>query len=543
MAGATASTYDYIVVGAGSAGCAIAARLCADPSVSVLLLEAGPRDRNVWLHIPVGYYRSITNPRYGWGYETEPQPGLNGRRVSWPRGKTLGGTSAINGLVYTRGQAQDFDHWRQLGNTGWSYDDVLPYFRRAEDQARGANAFHGAGGPLGVSDVFTDELCDAYVDAAVQAGIARNDDFNGATQEGVGYFQLTTRNGLRSSAAAAYLHPMRRLPNLEVLTEAHVSRVLFNGRRAVGVAYGRGGSSQEVRARAEIVLAGGAINSPQLLQLSGIGPARLLRQYGLPVVVDSPGVGERLQDHLQARFVYECSQPITVNDEVRSNARKLRAGLQWLVFRTGPLTIGAGHVGVFARTRPELETPDIQIHFIRFSADRPGGSLHEFSGFTVSVCGLRPQSRGSVHIASPDPAAKPVIQPNYLDTQGDRQTMIDGMLLARDIAAQPAFAPYVTREVYPGPDTRDEQQMLAYVRSVGTTIFHPTSTCAMGPDSNYAVDERLRVRGVARLRVADASVMPTVVSANTNATCIMIGEKAAAMMTEDARYGRVERAT
>ena len=481
MPGPVAKAYDYIIVGAGSAGCALAGRLSADPGVSVLLLEAGPRDRNIWLHIPVGYYRSITNPRYGWGYETEPQAQLNGRRVSWPRGKTLGGTSAINGLVYTRGQAQDFDHWRQLGNAGWSYDDVLPYFKRAEDQARGANDFHGAGGPLGVSDVFADELCDAYIDAAVQAGIARNDDFNGATQEGAGYFQLTTRNGLRSSSAAAYLRPARRRPNLEVVTEAHVSRVLFRRASGVGVAYRRGTTSFEAHARAEVVLAGGAINSPQLLQLSGVGPANRLRELGVPVVVDSPGVGERLQDHLQARFVYECSQPLTVNDEVRSNAAKLKAGLKWLAFRTGPLTIGAGHVGVFARTRSELESPDIQIHFIRFSADKPGGSLHEYSGFTVSVCQLRPESRGTVHIVSPDPATKPAIEPNYLHTQGDRQTMVDGMMLARGIAAQPAMTPYIAREVYPGPDTRDEAQMLEYVREVGTTIFHPTSTCAMGP--------------------------------------------------------------
>jgi len=529
-----ATVYDFIVIGAGSAGCVIANRLSADPSNKVLLLEAGPRDSNPWIHIPVGYYKGIVNPAIGWGYETEPIPGSNNRRISWPRGKVLGGTSSINGLIYIRGQAEDFDHWRQLGNRGWDWDSVKPYFIRAERQERGANAFHGADGPLGVSDVHRNELCDAYIKAAMEAGIPYNADFNGERQEGVGYYQLTTRKGLRSSTAACYLKPARNRSNLRVVTGALATRIELDARKAVGVTFQRGGEYETVRAAREVVLSGGAINSPQLLQLSGIGPQALLRQHGIDVVADLPGVGADLQDHYQARSIYECTRRLTVNDEVRSPLHKVAAALRWALFRTGPLSIGAGHVGLFARTRPELATPDVQFHFIRFSADVAGGKLHDFSGFTVSVCQLRPESRGTIKIRSADVRDAPSIQPNYLDTLVDRSTMVAGMRLARQIVEIPAMRSYVRREVLPGPEVESDEEMLDYIRDHGSTIFHPTSTCRMGPDDAAVVDERLRVRGIQSLRVADASVMPTVVSGNTNATCIMIGEKTADMLLEDA---------
>jgi choline dehydrogenase len=530
-----AESFDFIVVGAGSAGCVLANRLSADPCVRVLLLEAGPKDTSPWIHIPVGYYKGIVNPKISWGYETEPVPGSHDRSISWPRGKVLGGSSSINGLIYIRGQAEDFDHWRQLGNSGWDWDSVKPLFIRAEGRDRGADDFHGGDGPLGVSDAHRHELCDAYIEAATQAGIPFNDDFNGARQEGVGYFQLTTRRGWRSSTAVSYLKPVRKRPNLRVVTGALATKILFEGRRATGISYLHDGETRTARVGRELVLSGGAINSPQLLQLSGVGPGTLLQGFGIEVVADIAGVGNSLQDHYQARNVYECTRPLSVNDEVRSPLHKVAAALRWALFRTGPLAIGAGHVGLFARTRPELETPDVQFHFIRFSADGAGGKLHDYSGFTVSVCQLRPESRGSIHIRSADPRESPAIQPNYLDTVGDRNTMVAGMQLARKIIEIPAMKSYVRREVLPGPDVNSEDEMLEYVREYGSTIFHPTSTCKMGQDAMAVVDERLRVRGLDALRVADASVMPTVVSGNTNATCVMIGEKAADMIMEDSR--------
>jgi choline dehydrogenase len=527
-------SYDYIVVGAGSAGCVLANRLSENSSNRVLLLEAGPRDTSPWIHIPVGYYKSIANPAIGWGYETEPVPGSNNRRISWPRGKVLGGSSSINGLIYIRGQAEDFDHWRQLGNSGWDWDSVKPYFIRSEGRDRGADAFHGGDGPLGVSDVHRHELCDAYIEAARQAGIPYNDDFNGASQEGVGYFQLTTRRGLRSSTAVGYLKPARTRPNLKVETGALATRIVFDGRRATGITYRRDGEIRTASVAKELVLSGGAINSPQLLQLSGVGPGSLLRDHGIEVVNDLPGVGGSLQDHYQVRSIYDCNRRLSVNDEVRSPLHKVAAGLRWALFRTGPLAIGGGHVGLFARTRPELETPDVQFHFIRFSADGPGGKLHDFSGVTVSVCQLRPESRGSIHIRSADAQTPPAIQPNYLDTRGDRDTIVAALQLARKIVQIPAMKSYVRREVLPGADVNTDEEMLEYAREQGSTIFHPTSTCRMGQDDMAVVDERLRVRGLQSLRVADASVMPTVVSGNTNAACVMIGEKASDMLLQDA---------
>ena len=529
--------FDYIVVGAGSAGCPVAARLSEDPKNRVLLLEAGPKDSNIWIHIPIGYYRTMTSA-LSWGFNTEPEEAIAGRSVLWPRGKVLGGSSSINGLVYIRGQKQDYDHWRQLGNAGWGYDDVLPFFRKAEDQERGGDEFHGAGGPLRVSDIRDRrEICDAFIEAAVETGIPRNDDFNGAEQEGVGHFQTPSGKGWRCSSAVAYLKPARNRPNLRIETDAMALGLSFEGTRAAGIRYSQNGEEKSARANGEIILAGGAVNSPQLLQLSGIGPAEHLRGLGIEVVLDSPGVGRDLQDHYQARTVMELNRPLSVNDDVRTPLRQAWTGLQYILFRRGPMTFSAGHVGVFTKVLPESETPDAQVHFIPFSATKLGGALHDFSGITASVCQLRPESRGEIMIASADPFAHPKIMPNYLSTDYDRRIMVEGLKMVRRIARSPAFAKYVAMEHEPGQDVIDDEGLLAFAREKGNTIFHPTSPCRMGNDDRAVVDDRLRVRGIQGLRVADASIMPTVVSGNTNAPAIMIGEKCAAMVLEDAKAG------
>jgi choline dehydrogenase len=528
--------YDYIVIGAGSAGCAVANRLSADPGNRVLLLEAGGRDSNMWIHIPVGYYRTIYDTRISWNYETEGSPGLDGRGIVYPRGKVLGGCSSINGLAYVRGQKQDYDRWRQLGNAGWSYDDVLPYFIRSESNERGADDFHGGDGPLRVSDIpDRREICEAFIEAAVQTGIPRNPDYNGATQEGVGYYQTTTHKGRRWSAAVGYLNPIRNRANLAIETEALTTKLEIANGRATAVAYRQHGQERRAVARRDIVLCGGAINSPQLLQLSGIGPADHLRAMGIDVVRDMPGVGADLQDHFQVRVVHRLTGTGSLNTDVNNPLRKLKVGLQYFLTRTGPLTISAGQVALFTRTRPELETPDIQFHFIPFSAEGHGRSLHPFPGVTSSVCQLRPESKGSVMITSPDPAAKPAIRPNYLAAETDRRTIIDGLRVARRIAAAPAFARFVETEFIPGDDVQSDDELLDFAKRTGTTVFHPSCTCRMGQDDRAVVDERLRVKGIAGLRIADCSVMPALVSGNTNAPAIMIGEKAADMILEDQR--------
>jgi choline dehydrogenase len=530
--------FDYIVVGAGSAGCVLASRLSESGRQRVLLLEAGGRDRNVWIHIPLGYGKLFTDARVNWLYNSEPEPALDNRRIAQPRGKVLGGSSSINGLLYVRGQHEDFDHWRQLGNVGWSFRDVLPYFRRAEDQERGADEFHGTGGPLAVSNVCEPHpVCEAFIAAAQQAGLPRNDDFNGAVQEGAGYFQLTAKNGRRCSTAVGYLKPARRRDNLAVVPEALATRILFEGRRAVGVEYRRGGALHRAQAHGEVIVAGGAFNSPQLLQLSGLGPAELLRTHGIAVVADMPGVGADLQDHYQVRFQYRCTLPITMNDVVNSLPRRLAAGLRYALTRKGLLAIGAGYAGGFFRADPAAATPDVQVHLIMFSADKVGAGLHPFPGFIASVCQLRPESRGSVRITSADPAAAPAIRPNYLSASKDCDVLGAGMLLLRRIMGQQALHPFIAEERAPGPACVGEADLLAYARATGASVFHPTSTCRMGSDARAVVDERLRVRGIEGLRVVDGSIMPALVSGNTNAAIVMIGEKGADMILQDAKTG------
>jgi choline dehydrogenase len=531
-----ASEFDYVIVGAGSAGCVLANRLSAGGKHSVLLLEAGPKDTNLWIHVPLGYGKLFKEKSVNWMYQTEPEPGLGGRQVFQPRGKVLGGSSSINGLLYVRGQHEDYDRWRQRGNAGWGYEDVLPYFRKAENQQRGADKYHGAGGPLPVSDWrHADPLSEAFVVAAAETGIPTNPDFNGATQEGAGFFQTTTQRGRRASTAFSYLRPAKNRGNLQVETSALAQRILFEGRRARAVEYRVGNNLRTARARKEILISSGAYNSPQLLQLSGVGPADLLKQHGIGVVLDAPGVGSDLQDHMQVRLVTRCAQRVTLNDIVHHPVRRLMAGVQYAALRKGPLTIAAGTSGAFFKTNPRLASPDIQIHFLPFSTDKMGEKLHSFSGFSASVCQLRPESRGSLRIKSADPTVPPEIRINYLATETDRAAFIDGIKILRKILSAPALKPFTVEEVDPGAKVLSDEELLNYCRRTGSTVYHPTSTCRMGNDPLAVVDQRLRVRGIEGLRVVDASIMPDLMSGNTNAPTIMIAEKASDMILEDAR--------
>ena len=527
--------FDYVVIGAGSAGCVLANRLSASGRYRVLLLEAGPRDRYPWLHIPIGYAKTMFHPKYNWGYYTEPDPGMNGRSIYWPRGKVLGGSSSINGLIYVRGQPEDYEHWSVLGNTGWSWQDVLPYFIRSERNERGQDSFHGEGGPQGVSDVSSpNALARAFIDACVKAGYPANPDFNGESQEGAGPYQLTTWRGRRCSSATGYLKPAKGRSNLFIKTGAHVCRVGFSGIRADSVVFRQGGLEQTVSATREVILSAGALQSPQLLQLSGIGDAALLKHHGIDVVLDRPAVGQNLQDHLQVRVIHRCNQPLTTNDDMLSLWRKMRMGMQYVFQRSGPMAVGINQAGAFLRTRSEIDRPDIQFHFAALSADLPGAPLHDFPGFTTSVCQLRPTSRGHLSIKSADPMVCPEIHPGYLSTETDCRTVVDALRVTRQIAAQPALSKYILDEYKPGQQLQSDEELLEFARDTGVTIFHPSGTCRMGRDNAAVVDAALNVRGVSGLRVVDCSIMPTLVSGNTHAPAVMIAEKASDLILADA---------
>jgi choline dehydrogenase len=528
--------FDYVIVGAGSSGCVLANRLSADGRTKVLLLEAGPRDNYLWIHIPIGYGRTMFHKAYNWGFYTDPEAGMNDRKIYWPRGRGLGGSSSINGLVFIRGQQDDYDHWAQLGNAGWDWNSVLPYFVKSEHNSRGASATHGGDGPMWSSDIREKhQLMEAIIQGAQQLGVPRTDDFNSGDQEGVGYFQLFTRNGWRHSSAVAYLKPIRNRPNLQVETDAQATAILTEGRRAVGVRFKQRGEMREVRAAREVILSAGALQSPQLLQLSGIGPAGLLQGHGIDVVHDLPGVGQNLQDHLQFRLMYRVSKPITTNDDLRTLSGQARIGLKWLINGTGPLGIGINQGGLFTRILPGSRTPDIQFHFGTLSADQAGGKPHDWSGCTFSVCQLRPESRGAVQITSTDPMQPPSMRPNYLSTEKDRLCAVESIKYARRLAATSALKPYLLSEHRPGDAVRSDDEILQFAREYGATIFHPSGTCKMGSDSMAVTDARLRVHGIDGLRVVDCSIMPTLVSGNTHAPAVMIAEKASDMILADAK--------
>ncbi|HLL32277.1 MAG TPA: GMC family oxidoreductase N-terminal domain-containing protein [Allosphingosinicella sp.] len=537
---------DYVIVGAGSAGCVLASRLTEDGRTRVILLEAGGDDRplkepsqflsNVMIHVPIGYASTLKDPKVNWLFTTEPDPGTHGRTHVWPRGKVLGGSSSINAMLYIRGQRADYDGWRQLGCEGWGWDDVLPYFRRCQNQERGACDIHGVGGPLNVSDPTTGhEVSEAVIEACEALGLPRR-DANGPDQEGVGWYQVTIKDGKRCSAAVAYLHPAMERSNLRVETRALASRVLFEGKRAVGVEFVQNGVTRVARASAEIILAGGTINSPQLLQLSGIGPAALLREYGIDVLADVPGVGENLQDHFVIGETFRLRKGVASINELVHGTRFLRETLKYMFGRKGLLTLSAAHVAVFCKSREGLAGPDIQFHILpaTMDPDKLANSqkmeLEKEPGLTIAPCQLRPESRGTIRIRSPDPSAYPAIQPNYLSDRLDQEVIVAGLRWGRRMAEQPALARYIERELLPGPEAVTDEQLLEHARIWGTTIYHPVGTCAMGHGPGAVVDPQLRVHGVEGLRVVDASVMPRLVSGNTNAPTIMIAEKASDMI-------------
>ena len=532
--------FDYIVTGAGSAGCAVAARLSESGRYRVLLLEAGGKDRNPWIHVPMGFSRLFADPNVNWMYESEPEAALNGRTMYQPRGKVLGGTSSINGMVYMRGNAADYDEWRQRGCTGWDYDSVLPFFKKAENQQRGASEFHGVGGPLTVSDQPRRyELADRVVAAAIEAGLPPNDDFNGARQEGAGYFQSTTGKSRRWSTATAYLRPARDRASLVVRPNAQATRVVIENGTATGVTYISGGISRSARSRGEVIVCGGVFNSPQLLQLSGIGPADLLQRMGIEVIRDVPAVGNHLQDHFYVRLAYRCTRPVTMNELANSLPRKILATARYMLFKSGPLAANGVTAGAFARSDPRLERPDLQFNFSPFSyASRgPSGAVaHDFPGFSLSAVHLRPDARGTVLLKSPDPLVPPAIRFNFLQTQYDIQALTAGMRMVRAFTKQPSLASYVAEEIVPGSSVNSDAEFEESIRRNALSNLHPVGTCRMGLEgSDSVVDPRLRVHGVGRLRVVDAAIMPTVPAGNTNAPTIMIAEKAAAMILEDAR--------
>ena len=536
--------FDFIIVGAGSAGCVLANRLTADGRHKVLVLEAGPPDSNIMIHIPVGYAQTLKNPRINWLYQTEEDPGTGNRPHVWPRGKVLGGSSSINGLLYVRGQAADYDNWAQLGATGWGAEDVLPYFRRSEGNERLTDDLHGTDGPLNVSDA-TDHhpISDAVVKAGVEAGLAFNDDVNGQSQDGISYFQLTVKNGRRWSAAMAYLRPAMKRQALRVETEAQVEAVLFEGKRAVGVRYRQDGRIVVAKARREVILSGGTVNSPQLLELSGIGDTAVLTAAAIPVLHALPGVGANLQDHYVVSAQFRLKPGTISVNELSRGWRLVAEAAKYAIQRRGLLTLSAAHVQAYIRTRPGLSGPDVQFHILPATVDIEKfvttqlWELEKQPGLTIAPCQLRPESRGSIHVKSADPFAPPSIRPNYLSDPLDQATIVEGLKWARTLVAQPALAQHVSHEVFPGPDARDDAALLEFARQSGSTIYHPVGTCRMGAasDAGAVVDSDGRVFGIAGLRVVDASVMPRLVSGNTNAPTIMIAEKISDSILADSK--------
>jgi choline dehydrogenase len=529
--------FDYVIIGAGTAGCVLANRLSEGGRHTVALIEAGGKDNYFWIHIPVGYLYCMGNPRTDWGFMTQSVSGLNGRALNYPRGKVLGGCSSINGMIYIRGQARDYDHWRQLGNTGWGWDDVLPYFKKSEDQAAvPADEVHAVGGEWRIENQrLSWDILDAFRDAAEQAGIPKTDDFNRGNNEGCGYFHVNQKLGFRWSTSKAFLRPARERANLKVITHALVKKLRVEGGRVTGADLRLGDEDATVEANAAVVLAAGAVGSPQILQLSGIGPGAVLGQHGIDVLRELPGVGENLQDHLQIRCAYKVHGAATLNERSQSLFGKMGIALEYALFRRGPMSMAPSQLGAFAKTDPTFETPNVEYHVQPLTLDKFGDPLHPFPAFTASVCNLRPESRGHVHIASPDPYDKPLIQPNYLSTPTDRKRAADSIRLTRRIVAQPALQRYRPEEFRPGAEIRDDDGLARAAGDIASTIFHPVGTCRMGADGMAVVDERLRVHGLRGLRVVDASVMPTITSGNTNSPVIMIAEKAADMIREDDR--------
>jgi choline dehydrogenase len=531
-------TFDYIVAGGGTAGSLLANRLSADPKNRVLVLEAGGRDNWIWFHIPIGYLYAIGNARSDWCFRTEPVPGLNGRAINYARGKVIGGCTAINAMIYMRGQARDYDTWRQLGLAGWGWDDVLPYFLKHEDHHGGRAKLHGEGGEWRVEEPRVRwDILDTVREAGEEIGIPKTADFNLGDNEGSGYFQVNQRKGRRWSAATGFLKPVLKRPNLALRLHCHVERIVFEGRRAVGVVYSQGGECYLARARGETLLTAGAIGSPQLLQLSGVGPGALLRQHGIDVVRDLPGVGENLQDHLQLRLIFRVTGVKTLNEIDRSWFAKAGIAFSYALFRRGALTMAPSQFGMFTRSSSAHETANVEFHIQPLSLDKFGDPLHPFPAFTASICNLRPTSRGSVRIRATDAREAPAIQPNYLSSEDDRRVAVDSIKLTRRLAATKALAPYRPEEYLPGAALASDSELLRAAGDIGATIFHPVGTAKMGIDSDplAVLDGRLRVRGVEGLRVIDASAMPLITSGNTASPTLMMAEKGAEMVLEEGR--------